>query len=145
MEENEKAKGSFWYKHTKDHAIKEWEKLERILLTVVSGTLAISITFLDIEAFPVPARDLVSLSWTTLFISLLALLSSYVFGELSCSLVLKELKSNLAREFTSEEVDRLDSKAYQSGIDWCNLIAIVSGVAGILYLALAGLTYVNTL
>lgn len=135
------------YRIILERAQKEWYKLEKILLTVVSGTLAVSITFLKVESFPPIAQDCVVMSWLFLFLSLLSLLFSYIFAELSADHKLRTLKKDGVRELTEEEIRKMDTQLFQvifnKGIDYSNLIAIMSGFVGLSFLAIAGIFYIS--
>ena len=122
------------YKDTLAKANKEWEKLEKIMLTSVSGSLALSVTFIRPTQFPVWAKIFFLLSWSFLFLSILGLLLSYIFSELASDSLLNKLKRKLDDEISFKDLEVWKNKFYTKGIDLSNLFAVLNAVFGFLCL-----------
>jgi len=98
-------------KTVEDRKASEWEKLEKILLTVVGGSLGASATFFanNNEAH-FTHRHILAFSWIFLSISLVSLLLSYIYSDYFTSDLLKKMKEDKTNPFTVDIFESLKSR-----------------------------------
>lgn len=118
------------------HRNNEWEKLEKILLTIDGGTLAASVGFFAGKT-SITYPELLRASWVLLSLSLVCLLLSYIFSDLFDRKVLNDLED--ASEMISGEEFKTMLKSwnyYMANI--ANYAALIFCIIGIIALAAFG-------
>jgi len=115
---------------------KEWEKLEKILLTIDGGALALTISVFADRSTSLSHPLLLKLSWISFFISILSLLLTYVFYEW--------FAVDLARKVQRRTYDPIDEAKARNGLIWfavlsLNYVALGFGVLGMSLLVFFGL------
>ena len=113
---------------------REWEKLEKILLTIVGGTLAASATLFVNNDMHFIHKTMLAVAWISLSLSLIFLLSSYAFSEYFTSTLLLRVRAQ-PEELSVEVFESLKSRTALWGIRITNYGALLLGVAGIVFLA----------
>lgn len=119
------------------HKDGEWEKLEKILLTIVGGTLGATVTFLTGKEAIFSHYHVLGISWIFLSVSLIALFCSYGFSEILDLKMLKKLENG--PEFVSEEswIEMVNCWPKKSA-EFSNYIALLFAIGGMGTLALFG-------
>lgn len=117
---------------------KEWEKLERILLTVDSGTLAVSVTFLSNHLGGFIHQMILKLSWVALAVALISLLASYAFFDLMSHDMGNKLNAYTEETITNSVYKALRDPFFDAGIRVTNYLALGLSVVGMVLLAIFG-------
>lgn len=143
MEEQGSMTKRDWRKQLLSEANDEWKDLEKILLAVVGGTLAGSITFLTAVKNSFSHQESLALSWAFLCLSLIALLVSYIFSEIFSILKLWNIKRFPKDLLTDGQVIALENKALAALIVVANWSAVISAIVGIILLARFGYYNLN--
>lgn len=117
------------------HRKEEWLRLEKILLTVVSGTLVLSVTFFT-NRLDVIYRNILGWSWMFLSISLIVLLIGYLFSEGISLYKLKQLEHNIEYKVFAAKETKLN---FALGL--LNWVSAISAIAGVVLLSIFG--YLN--
>jgi hypothetical protein len=129
---------SEWRKRLLKEGNAEWENLEKILLTVVGGTLAATITFFTISNIVFVHKTLLKYSWTCLGLSLVALMLSYLASESYTLDLMRKVRDDDREQLTDEEVEELASDVLSNSIVIFNWLSIITAVAGMILLAFFG-------
>lgn len=121
-----------------NHKQAEWEKLERILLTIDGGTLALSVTLLTNRLVKLVHPLILRFSWGFLAASLVFLLLSYAFEEAASCLFISRLKKFEPESILQSETEKLKSKTLELGTSLSNYASLIATILGMVLLVVFG-------
>jgi len=114
---------------------------DKAILSLATGGLALSITFLDKIGAPFDATSfvLISIAWVSYFIVILANLFSYLFAKANMDKKLEELDSNYTKELATHQPTQpaVETQFWQrTATNVCNVIALGAFAFGTLFFLL---------
>lgn len=121
-----------------EHKAKEWEKLEKILLTVDGGILGLTVTFITGRTTPLLHPNLLKWSWALLVVALILLLLSYAFEETSTRLWMYRIRQHKEESLLESQWQKYKSSTLILLTDISNYGALSATIIGIIILVVFG-------
>ncbi len=122
--------------YIRQHKGSEWEKLEKILLTVVGVILGASVTLFINKGGSFNHRHVLGFAWLLLSISLVSLLLSYAFSDILASYLLRKIDA--MPQISQDEYKQMVENWWYKMTNIANYAALVCAVSGIITLVLFG-------
>lgn len=115
------------------------EQFDKYILTLASGALALSLTFIkNIAPFPVPYSTIIlSVSWLCLIVSILSTLISFLTSQKACSNQIQILENSYLRECQPEK------NCMSLATMWLNRTSILFFILGISFLSIFSIVNLN--